>query len=229
MDEVGTGMRFVRTVVLAAWATSCVAASSLAQDVLIDRVLAGVDGQVVTLSDLRAAQALGFVRGADETSALDALIDRLLVMGESSRYATAEPASTDIDARVAELRNRIGAPQLEAILREGGLSENELRRQVRDDLVVATYMSQRFAATAMPTDTEVDAYVASRREELLAATGATATPADLARVARERLSAERRERLIADWVTGLRRRADVSLRSLTPVGLRTSDYRLQGS
>ena len=186
-----------------------------AQDVLVDRVLAVVDGQLVTLSDLRAARALGFVKGADQPAALDALIDRLLVMGESSRYAVEEPSPAGIDARVTALRESIWAPRVEAILREGRLSEEALRRQVRDDLVAA-YMSQRFAATAMPTDTEVEAYVVAHRDELLQAAGSPASASALARVARDRLSAERRAHLVADWVAGLRRRADISLRDVTP-------------
>ena len=187
-----------------------------AQDVLVDRVLAVVDGQLVTLSDLRAARALGFVKGADQPAALDALIDRLLVMGESSRYAVEEPSPAGIDARVTALRESIWAPRVEAILREGGLSEEAFRRQVRDDLVVAACMSQRFAATAMPTDTEVEAYVVAHRDELLQAAGSPASASALARVARDRLSAERRAHLVADWVAGLRRRADISLRGVTP-------------
>ena len=186
-----------------------------AQDVLVDRVLAVVDGQLVTLSDLRAARALGFVKGADQPAALDALIDRLLVMGESSRYAVEEPSPAGIDARATALRESIWAPRVEAILREGRLSEEALRRQVRDDLVAA-YMSQRFAATAMPTDTEVEAYVVAHRDELLQAAGSPASASDLARVARDRLSADRRAHLVADWVAGLRRRADISLKGVTP-------------
>jgi len=201
---------------VAVWVASLASpAVAGAQDVLVDRVLAVVDGQLVTLSDLRAARALGFVKGADQPAALDALIDRLLVMGESSRYAVEEPSPAGIDARVTALRESIWAPRVEAILREGGLSEEALRRQVRDDLVAA-YMSQRFAATAMPTDTEVEAYVVAHRDELLQAAGSPASASALARVARDRLSAERRAHLVADWVAGLRRRADISLKGVTP-------------
>lgn len=208
--------RFVRAVVLAAMAALAPTTNAGAQDVLVDRVLAVVDGQLVAMSDLRTARALGFVKDNDEPTALDALIDRLVVMGESSRYAVGEPSASEIEARVSALRDRLGPQRLEAILREGGLSGDALRRQVRDDLVVAAYMSQRFSATAMPTDTEVEAYVAAGREELLKTAGEGATPSDVLRIARERLSAERREHLVADWVAGLRRRSDISLRGLTP-------------
>lgn len=185
------------------------------QDVLVDRVLAVVDGQLVTLSDLRTARGLGFLQADEETDALNALIDRVLIVGEASRYAVEEPTPAEIEARLAALTRALGEQQVAAVMKQGGLSEPVLRQQIRDELVLALYMAQRFAATAMPTDTEVDAYVNAHRDELSTAAG-TSAPTETVRLARERLTDERRARLVADWVAGLRRRANVSTRSVTP-------------
>ena len=62
---------------------------------IIDRMLAVVDGQIVTLSDVRAALRFGLVP-ADVTTdpiaaALQRLIDRRLMLHEVERYAPPEP------------------------------------------------------------------------------------------------------------------------------------------
>jgi hypothetical protein len=186
------------------------------QGVIVDRVLAVVDGQLVTLSDLRATAALRLVEGPDEPAVLASLVDRLLILGEASRYAVQEPSGGAIDERLAALRDAVGESRFRAILRDGGLSESVLRQWVRDDLVVESYMTQRFASAAMPTDAEVDEYARTRGPELAASAGLPASPEDVTKLARERLANERRARLVADWVAGLRRRSEVSLRAPVP-------------
>ena len=64
----------------------------------IDRVLAIVAGQLITLSDVTAARELGLDGAASQTRAADpvravlnTLIDRELVLAEVERYAPSEP------------------------------------------------------------------------------------------------------------------------------------------
>ena len=75
---------------------------------VIDRVLATVEGRVITLSDVRIVKTLGLVAvpaGADaDTTILKALIDRLLVLEEVERYAPPEPEDAAIEQRVERYR-----------------------------------------------------------------------------------------------------------------------------
>ena len=122
---------------------------------LIERTLAIVGGQAITLSDVRAALALGLI---DEAATGDAvgpatqqLIERSLVLREVQRYAPAEPAETAIDARVAVLSTRFPtADALRAALATVAFSELHLRAWARDDLRIAAYLDQRFAAAGSP-------------------------------------------------------------------------------
>jgi hypothetical protein len=203
-------------------AVSCLAVAALAtapvraQGVVVDRVLAVVDGQVVTLSDVRTARALRLVNAGEEPAVLDALIDRLLVVAEATRYGVQEPTAGTIEATIAALKQTLGEERVRALLREGGWSEAVLRQHVRDDSIAASYLEQRFAATGMPTDSEVDAYVQAHRDQLPAAPGDERSGSDAVRIARDRLASERRARLVADWIGGLRRRADIRLTPVTP-------------
>jgi hypothetical protein len=161
----------------------------------IDRVLAILPGQIVTLSDVEAALDLGLVEAPDGgdriTGALSALIDRVLMLNEVRRVVPPEPGIDAIDARVARIRQRFGSPAaLARVLEVRGIDEAVLRLYAADDLRLASYLDERFSAAAQPTDQEVR---------------------EAGESARERLAEERRRALISAWTAELRRRADVTV------------------
>lgn len=183
---------------------------------LLDRALAIVGGQVITQSDARTLLALGLVDagGAVDpvTGAAQKLIDRALMLREVERYTPPEPEAAVIESRLAVARSREPSPEaFRAVLAAGGMTEARLREWVRDDYRIAGYLQQRFAAAGTPSDQEVFAYFTEHREEFDRG-GLTFEQAG--GVLRERLAAERRSELIADWVADLRRRTEIV--QLTP-------------
>ena len=178
---------------------------------LLDRTLALVGGQPITLSDAKTVIALGLVepdRTADPIPGVALqLVDRELILREVQRYAPAPPSDSAVDARLDEIRRRFAdAAALTGVLDQFGFSEARLRAWVRDDLRTQSYLAQRFASASTPTDAEVEqAYTRSRAE--FDKTGATFEQA--APMVRDRLIASRRRELVADWVSDLRRRTDV--------------------
>ena len=180
---------------------------------LIERTLAIVGGQVITLADTRAATSLGLIeigKSADPVdSATTLLVERELILREVQRYAPPEPAESAIEARVESVRQRFAdAAALDRALEATGFSDVRLRAWVRDDLRIQAYLAQRFAAAGAPTEQEIALAYTSRRAEFEKAGTSfeQATP-----LLREQLSAARRKELIADWVTDLRRRTEVVL------------------
>lgn len=184
--------------------------------VVIDRILATVDRQVITLSDLRAARDLGLVTAPDDAAAIDRLVERALVLAEVARYAPAEPTPAEIEEALGAMRARLGAEAYEAALRRGGLDAARVRVLVRQELLIAKYLDQRFSVTAIPTDEQVEEYYLRRRGELTGPGGAPLDQEAALALARARLTRERRQRLIDDWIGDLRRRAEISVRSLSP-------------
>lgn len=149
-------------------------ASRTIQGELIDRVVAVVSGDLILMSDVRAAAALGFVDTAGAAdpmrTALTRLIDRALVLDEVSRYLPPEPDADAVDNELRLVRERFATPQAFVAAMTGlGMSDAELREIVRQNLRIRAYVDQRFAAD---------------------------TP-------------ERSQAAIADWVAGLRRRAEI--------------------
>ncbi len=177
---------------------------------IIDRVMAVVGGQVITLSDVRAARELGLVHvpaGAQDGAVLTQLIDRELTLVEVRRYVPPDPPVSAIEGRLKDVRARFTSnDDLEKALSRSGLNDERLRDWVRDDLRIQEYLDERFAGAAQPSDDEVDAYFRSHRDELLAERQTEARARDLAR---ERLTGDRRASIINDWLDGLRRRADI--------------------
>lgn len=186
--------------------------ASIARAEIIDRILAVVDGAIIMQSDVTMALRLGMVPASTAADpvpgALDALIDRRLVLAEVDRYAPPDPPEADVDRHLAEIRTRTGA-RFDSALIESGVSLEQLRRQVRDDLRIEAYLLQRFGSM-QPTDEEILAYY---RDHQVAYTknGAVLPLDDVRETVRGAIITERRNATIRDWVTGLRRRANVNV------------------
>ena len=151
----------------------CLLATGVVRAEVIERVLAVVAGQLITLSDVTAATGLGLQSpdGAAEPvrAVLDKLIDRELVLAEVDRYAPAEPTAEAVDREVARVRQRFATPaEFDAALARSGIDEKHLRETLRQDLRTRAYLDQRFSNAA-----------------------------------------DRRSRLVDEWMAGLRRRGDV--------------------
>lgn len=184
-----------------------VLALAAAQPELLDRTVALVGGQAITLSDVRAALALGLVDDGKATvaEATSRLIDRELILREVQRYSPPPPEASAVEARLADIRNRAAGP-LGPLFEKFGFTETRLIAWVRDDLRTEAYLAQRFASASVPGDAEVSAAYLKQRAEFDKA-GMTFEQA--APVVRERLVSERRRELVTDWLSDLRRRTDV--------------------
>jgi hypothetical protein len=180
---------------------------------IIDRILAVVAGQLITLSDVRGVTRLGLETppaGADPIRAvLDILIDRQLMLVEVERYAPPEPESDAIDRRLEAIRARFpDALAFETTLHQVGMTVDHLRRYIRDALRVESYLQQRFTAAIQPSDGEIAAYYRLHADKFTR-DGGLMPYADARSAARSALIEERRLTLVQDWLTSLRRRADI--------------------
>ena len=183
---------------------------------LIDRVLAVVVGEPVTLSDVTTAMRLGLVPAAPGDgdgvqSTLNALVERQLQLIEVNRYVPAEPTDAEIDARIAQVRSRFdSAAAFDAALKETSVAPAQLRARVRDDLRIESYLRQRFAASYQPSEDEVARYYRSHESDFVS-NGTLRPYAEVRDEARRRLVEGRTAALVRDWIAGLRRRADVTI------------------
>jgi hypothetical protein len=187
---------------------SLLMASSVADaQQLIDRVVARVAGNAITLSDVRAATGLG-VAPADPASALLAVIDRQLLMAEVQRFPPPEPPAAAIDEETAALKMRAGAG-LTALMQATGIDDARIRETARETLRIRAYLDQRFGTDVQVSDDEIDRYYRTHQEEFVR-DGMLMPFAEAEPLARQRAAAERRQATINQWVSELRARADVT-------------------
>ena len=190
---------------------------------IIDRILAVVDTQIITLSDVRAALKFGLVPedvSVDPTRAvLQRLIDRRLMLTEVDRYAPPEPSESAVNASVAALQGRFkDALAFEIALNQSGLSREELRRQLRDTLRIEAYLQQRFSAAVQVSDDDVVRYYREHSEEFMR-DGQLRPFDEIREIARARAIESQRAVSARQWVEGLRRRGSVQLLYLPAAGV----------
>jgi hypothetical protein len=138
-------------------------------DEVIDRVLAVAGGEVITLSDVRAARELGRVNVGDALDPIGAvlgqLVDRALVLAEVDRFAPPEPPQAALDSALDSVMARFpGGPAFDTALARLGVDRSYVRELLREDLRIRAYLDQRFTAET-PDDQRrlVDDWVAGLR------------------------------------------------------------------
>ena len=186
-----------------------------AQDVVIDRMVAVVNGDIVTLSDVRAARRLMLVplaasgddRGDDGVVGL--LIERRLMLAEVARYAPVEPTTEQIAAKRATWTGALPAgTDVASTLASVGMSEAMLVAWFRNDLRLAGYLDQRFTAAAQPTREQALTYFREHEQDFAVA-GATLEFATIEAAVRRRVAADRRAARIREWIESLKARAEI--------------------
>jgi hypothetical protein len=163
----------------------------LAGTLLVDRVVAVVDRRPLMLSEVRV---LAEVRGLDEPTAREELIDERLMFQEAARLPQAAVSDGEESAAVAPLLQRhLAAP------------EDELRRLARRQLSILKYVQMRFRPQVRVTDEEVQA----EWEHLYASRPDAPALPDVAAALTESLAARKLDERIEEWVKELRQSAEV--------------------
>lgn len=195
--------------------TLLAAAAGLAQTV--NCVVAVVNGEIITLLDVEVAAEFGLGRdpaGPAEDprfSALDALIDRKVVLDLASDVRGV--SGEDLDAAVAEVRRSVGEDAFAAKLGKFGLTAADLVAYLEDRILFDRALALRFSQSIPVSLTEVersyrDIYVPEQ-----ARLGLAAEPLErVADAIETRIRDERRAQQTADWVRGLRKRAEVQIK-----------------
>ena len=184
-----------------------------AADEIIDRVLAVAAGNLIMLSDVRAAIEFGLVSPGPAPDpvreVLSRLIDRALVLAEVDRYAPPEPGAEAVDLAVQAVRRRFSTPEaFAAALARVGMGDTHLRETLREDLRIRAYLDQRFTVVA-PTDDDLGRFYRDH-PEMFTRNGRLAPFDDVRQDVVQAVVTDRRRVLVDEWMAGLRRRSEIS-------------------
>ena len=178
---------------------------------VIDRVLARVGTKAVTMTDVRAAVALGLVEtkpGEDaQKAALERMVERVIVLDEVARFTPPEPAAEDVAVEVAGMKSHAGTG-FDELLRTTGLDEARLYQLARETLRIRAYIAQRFGTSVQVTGDEATKYYEEHPDEFTR-DGVRMPFEEAESIARQRAAAERLRTTIDQWIRDLRMRAEV--------------------
>lgn len=208
---------------LTAWAETAPAplaptATPQTTTVLVDRIVAVVDGDPILRSDLERVRALGLAtleEGEEEPAfsrrVLDGLIDQRLRLREVDRYGVEPVPSDAVETQLAAIRARFADERaFVEHLATLALDEDRLRHLLRRQLRIASYVESRLGPRVVVDLDTIRGYYDGRFQELLTERGDPIPPIDEVREAiRALLYEEGLNREIDRWTETLRQQADI--------------------
>lgn len=185
---------------------------------VIDRIMAVVNDEVITLTDIRIIdrfglfQNLGQVEEADRQKViLDRLIDQKLVIQLTrERIGIAEE---ELEALLTDIIQTIDPGLAEKALLQFGLDWDDLKSYLREKLLYQKILSQRFDQGVIVRIDEIEryyeqVYIPSQRKK-------NSEPLPMIEVLDQIESALRRKKVegqIREWVDNLKREADIQIK-----------------
>lgn len=185
--------------------------AGFAEAELVDRIVAIVDRDVITLSEAEQAMFLAGVASDDDASLRDVverLIEARLIEREVVRFTDAPVPEQMIDEQLERVRASFASgAAFDAMLADRGLGESELREEVRRQLTVNRYLERRFRALTYVTDDDVESYFS---EEVLPALADEREPSLEERDQIRRILEEQRfNERVDEWIDGLKSRTRI--------------------
>jgi hypothetical protein len=186
----------------------------------IDRLLAAVNGKVVTEGDLRLARNLNVLVGFGRTTQpgsraeeIDQLINRELLRQELEHFPLQPEDQNRADQRLEELKQgyaEIGG--ITYVLRGLGLQESEIEAYLELQVAMVRFIDVRFRPFVSVTPEEIEGYYRTRLEPELRANGARVAPLEEASKQIENLLVDSKVgRMIEEWIQTLRQHSEIEL------------------
>jgi hypothetical protein len=130
---------------------------------VVDRIVARIDGDIITLGEVRelgAYQKLaGGSTGLTEETLLRQLVDQWIVATDAAAARFPQPELDDVDSELARLEHSVGTPQAFASrLAALGLTAKALRRMVTRQLYLEHYLDYKFRPTVQIDPKAIERY-----------------------------------------------------------------------
>jgi hypothetical protein len=185
----------------------------------IDRLLAAVNGKVITALDLQTARTLNAVlelgrseQPQSEREELDKLIQQELIRQEMENYPIPEAHVDEaVNKKIKELKTayaEIGG--LPVLLRQLGLAESELRDKVKTIVLAEMFVTLRFGPFVTVSPAEVESYYQNKLLPELKANRIAVPPlADVAPKIEALLKEEKKTDAWLQWLENIRKNSRI--------------------
>jgi peptidyl-prolyl cis-trans isomerase SurA len=195
---------------------------------LIDRILAVVNREIITLSDLEQEQKF---QAADQVNLpilqppsegqrqahfelLQKLIEQSLIRQQIQQFPGIEVSQDEVEKQIASMAKKNGsAESWEQQLRQLELTPQELQEHVKWQLQVMKFFDYRFRQFVVVDQTEIETYYNDKFVPELATKGIEKKPplAEVEEQIRALLTEEKLNLQIEDWLKSLRESATIEI------------------
>jgi hypothetical protein len=185
---------------------------SVARAELVDRVVAAVNNDVITLSELEQTVGFNVALGGknDEklrAETLEGLINRQLLIQEAYRLKFVEVSDQDINAEIGKLKARLGSDEAFAgLLARLDMTAEQLGRMLGERLLVERFVEKKIGLFVRISRGEAQDYFNSHPEEFKGKRFQEAQKAITAMLSEQKL-----EQQVAQYLAELKSRADIRL------------------
>jgi peptidyl-prolyl cis-trans isomerase SurA len=160
MQEQGMRTRFLTWAAAGALFLATALSTVAAATVVVDRVVAVVNGEIITMSDLQREEALKKTEdGQDQRLLLEDMIDRKLQVA-AAKNAGMDVTDRELEEAVADImkRNGVDAKQFEAALAKEGLTLEQYKSELREQMTLSRAFNKFVRSGIAVDEAEVRRY-----------------------------------------------------------------------
>ena len=184
---------------------------------VVDRIVAVVDREVITLSETEVAREIVAVRGGgpSEELALPLVVERLIetrLMERELRRYRGEPVPPEqTDAGVEAIRESFPSHEsFQEALAARGMNEESLRHLIRRQIAISRYLERRFWPLVNVTEEEAQRYYEEELQPTLRESGGVVPPyEEVADGIRQIVAEQEFNQRVDDWIEGLKSRSRI--------------------
>jgi hypothetical protein len=144
------------------WAGAWESAAAAPQGQVVDRIVARIEDDIITLSEMRelaAYQQLVDGQAEPDTRLMDELVDQWTINNEAQSAQFPQPSNADIDRQMQQIQMRFPTPgDFAQRLRTLGLTPESLRRIVTLQNYLTGYLDYRFRPAVQVDDDAIAKY-----------------------------------------------------------------------
>ncbi|UCE22165.1 MAG: hypothetical protein JSV46_08130 [Candidatus Aminicenantes bacterium] len=184
---------------------------------IIDRIVAVVNEEVITLTDVRIAEAFGLYaeeieeeEGEPRLQILERLIDQKVVIQLSSQEVLIK--YEELDEFLMRITQKLGPDEAERRLRQFGLAREDLRDCIREIIRYRTIISQIFSRVNPASLKEIEDYY--QNKYIPAQKEKKVDPQPMMEILDEieaSVNQEKTKVQIEDWIRNLREKSDIQI------------------
>jgi hypothetical protein len=201
------------------WLTFSMAANAASQPApqaqVVDAIVARIEDDIITLSELRelaAYQQLLDGHSQSNEELRSELIEQWVVNNEATTARFPLPAEAEVDREFGRLENSFSSDAYQQRLAAVGLTSEAVRRMITRQIYLARYLDYKFRSSIQVSDTAIENYYRDHLTPELQAKGQQAPPlADVTAQIRELLIEQGVNDRTAAWFDETKPRLKIEL------------------